>query len=381
LRTFLDKVTGALALASLAYGAFALARVARFGRLRERTPSPRSAYAPSVTVLKPLHGAEPLLAEKLRSFCDQDYPSYDVILGARDADDPALDVARSVAAEFGERVRVVDGRGAPPHRNPKANTLAGMLPHARGTILAIADSDMRVQRDWLRSIVAPFAREGVGAVTCLYRGEPTGGIASALGAMANHEQYAPSVLVAQALGPLRYTFGSTMAVRRDVFEAFGGLDAIGAHVADDARLGELVAERGLRVELSPYVVENVVDEPTFAALWSHELRWARTHRALRPAAYLGLVITYPFPLALAHLAVARRRGRALALVATALALRLGLAFAARRALGVRSRARPELIAARDLLGVAVWAAAFASRNVRWGRRDLRLSADGSLPPG
>ena len=369
-----ERVTGALAVASLAYAAFALARTLQFARRPER----HGTRTPPVTVLKPLHGKEPLLAEKLRSFCTQDYDDYEVLVGARDPADAALPIARAVAAEFPGRVRVVDGADAPRHRNPKVNTLAGMVPHARGALLVVADADMRAGAGWLRATAAAFDDARVGAATCLYRGEALGGIPSMLGAMANHQHYAPSVLVAEALGPLRFTFGSTMAVRREVFEEIGGLDALGSHIADDAMLGELVARRGLRVALARAVVTNVVHEPSFGALWRHELRWARTHRVLRPAAYLGLLITYPLPLALLHLCLARRRGRALVIVAAAAALRLALAYTARRAFGGREPVRPWLIPVRDMLGVAVWAAACAGRAVQWSGEALTVAADGTI---
>lgn len=373
----LAKASGALAAASVAYGALALARTRAFAR---RVPAaPRA--TPSISVLKPLHGDEPLLAAKLRSFCAQDYPDFEVIFGARDAADPALAVARAVAAEFPERrVQVAAGYDAPPYANPKARTLAGIVPLARGAILAVVDSDMRVDPGWLRALAAAFDDPRVGAATCLYRGVPADpGLPSQLGALFNHGQYAPSVLVAEALGPVRFTFGSTMAVRREVFGAIGGLDALGAHVADDARLGELVAEHGFRVALVPYVVENIVAEPTLGALVAHELRWARTHRVLRPAAYAGLALTYPLPLALLHLALARTPG-AVALAGAALALRYALAASAQRAFGVREPLRAELVPLRDALGLAIWAAAFLSRDVAWRGEELRLAGDGRLLP-
>ncbi len=350
-----------------------------------RRPPDGGDAAPAVTVLKPLHGDEPLLAEKLRSFCDQDYPAYEVILGTRDPADAALVTARAVAAELGGTARahvrvVAAGPQTPRHANPKANTLAAMVPYARGEILVIADSDMRVDRGWLRAVVAPFADPRVGAVTCLYRGEPLGGLASALGAMANHEHFAPSALVAQALGPLRYTFGATMAVRRDVFEAFGGLSTLGTRLADDALLGELVARRGLRVHLSRYVVANVVAEPDVRALWAHEVRWARTHRALRPAGYAGLFLTYPVPLALLHVMAARDRRRAAAVLGAALALRFALRSAARRAFGAASGEPGWLVPLRDGFGLAVWAAAYGSRRVRWAADTFAVGRDGGLGP-
>jgi ceramide glucosyltransferase len=158
LRRLAERATLVLSLASLAYGAFALERTLAFGR-RTRRPAAR---APHVTILKPLHGDEPRLAQKLRSFCDQDYPSYDVVLGARDGDDPALAAAHAVAAEFPENVRVVWAHDATPrHANPKIDTLAALVPHARGDVLVFADSDMRVTPDYLLAVVEPFADERV----------------------------------------------------------------------------------------------------------------------------------------------------------------------------------------------------------------------------
>lgn len=374
LRRFAARVTCALALASLAYTAFALERTLAF----RRRPRRATARAPRVTILKPLHGDEPLLAQKLRSFCDQDYPAYDVVFGARDRDDPALAAADAVAAEFPDRARVVWADAQTPHhRNPKIDTLAALVPHARGDILVFADSDMRVTPDYLLAIVEPFADEQVGAVTCLYRGVPTDdGLPSRLGAMANHEQFAPSVLIAEKLLGMRFGFGSTIAVRRALFEQIGGLDALGTQLADDAQLCAEVANRGSRVVLSGYVVENVVDEPTFAALWSHELRWMRTHRALEPAGFLGVALTYPIPLALLHLAFARRRRKALGVFGAAVGLRYALAFAAARSFGARPD--PLLVPLRDLLGFAEWCASFAARDVRWAGDRLDVAGDGSI---
>ncbi|MDB5042332.1 MAG: glycosyl transferase, family 2 [Candidatus Eremiobacteraeota bacterium] len=376
LRRFADRATLALSLASLAYGAFALERTLAFGR-RTRRPAAR---APYVTILKALHGDEPLLAQKLRSFCDQDYPSYDVVLGARNGDDPALATASVVATEFSDRVRVVSANdGTPHHANPKIDTLAALVPHARGDILVFADSDMRVTPDYLLAIVEPFADERVGAVTCLYRGVPAdGGVASRLGAMANHEHFAPSVLIAERLLGMRFGFGSTIAVRRTLFEEIGGLDAIGAHLADDALLCAEVTKRGAAVVLSDYVVENVVDEPTFPGLWSHELRWARTQRALEPGGFAGVVLTYPIPLALLHVAVARERSKPLVVLGAAIALRYALAFAAACAFGARPA--PLLVPLRDTLGLAVWCASFISRGVHWSGDDYRVNRDGRMTP-
>src|SRR5579872_3215606 len=68
---------------------------ATFARRRVALPAEQSA----VSVLKPLHGAEPGLYENLLSFVDQDYPSVQIVFGVRGSDDGALPVARRVIAE------------------------------------------------------------------------------------------------------------------------------------------------------------------------------------------------------------------------------------------------------------------------------------------
>jgi ceramide glucosyltransferase len=389
MRADLRGVASALALgatlAGVGYAAFAIARLRAFGRRvsaqaehrasvqaeRRDTRAPTRTSRPRVTVLKPVRGIEPALAENLRSFCAQDYPEFHVVLGVLAPGDEALDVIQRVAAEFPDRTSAVAGDGIARFRNPKIATLAPMIAHATGEILVIADSDMRVTPNYLDAVVAAFAGERVGAVTCIYCGEPAANdLASTLGAMWITEQFAPAALVATAVEPMTYCFGGTMAVRASVFEEIGGLAALGNQLADDATLGRLVTERGYSVALANYVVTNVVSEPGLRGLLQHELRWARTIRSVRPLGYAGLLVTFPVPLAALALVLARRRRPpAIALVAAVLA-RLALHAAAHAALATRRRPQAVLTLLRDVLGMATWCAGFQGRTVRW--RDYRL---------
>jgi ceramide glucosyltransferase len=361
--------------AAVGFTAFALLRLRAFARCE----SPRSQSRPPITILKPVHGLEAGLEDNLRTFCTQDYPEYQVVLGTLDAADAALPVLRRIAADCGDRVVVATGDGVARHRNPKIATLAPMLPHARHDILVVADSDMRVGPDYLDAIAAAFDDPQVGAVTCIYRGEPAhDSLASLLGAMSITDQFAPSALVATSLEPLTYCFGGTMAVRRAILDEIGGLDALGAQLADDAALGRLTAARGHRVALAHYVAATVVDEPSLAALIAHELRWCRTIRSVRPRSYSGLLLTYPIPLALAYLALARNRRAALAVVTVAKTLRIALHVTAHRVLGAPSRPPLALVPLRDLLGVAIWALGSFGDDVRWRGRDLHIAPDGEI---
>ncbi len=318
-----------------------------------------------MTILKPIAGTEPQLYENLRSCCDQEYPApYEVVLCLHAGDDPALAVAQRVVAEFPGIARIAIGQNR-TIANPKIANLAKPETQPRGDVVAIADSDIRVGRDYLRAIAAAFESESVGAATCLYAGLPNATVASRLGAMAIEDGFIPSVLVALALGKLKFCLGATMAVRHSVLRQIGGLPALGGGIADDHKLGELVAAHGKEVLLLRYVVATLVPETRVSDLWTHELRWARTNRALAPAGYAFSFLMYALPFALIYLAVSRNLVWGLPLLVVVALLRLALHYLARVALGVERRDDAWLILARDFLSLAVWFASFFGRRVRW----------------
>ncbi len=358
----------ALSLCGCAYLGVALAAVFR---ARGRS-IPHTSNAPPITILKPLHGLEPELFENLCSFCDQDYDRFQVIFGARPGDDVAIDVARRVIERFPARDLTLVVDDTVRAGNPKMAKVAAMLPHAKHMLLAISDADMRVRPGYLRALAAEFDDERVGAVTALYSGSPRGGVASVLGAMHINDQFAPSVLVAATLGPMQFTFGSTMAVRRDVLDSIGGVDALAAHLADDYMLGALVYRVGRRVALSPFVVDNIVFERDLAALWHHELRWARTIRVQRPLGYAGSVVTYPLPFALVLLFVPGYTLAGAVLTTLALSLRLVLHREMQRLFADPAPRSAMLVPLRDILGLAVWAGSYFGRGVRWRGAEFPL---------
>jgi ceramide glucosyltransferase len=379
MRAWLAGVFVVAGAAGVAYLAFALRNTLAFGRRRERETV--TDFTPPVTVFKPLCGDEPGLFENLCSVCDQQYPEFQVIFGVRDPADPATEIARRVIQRFPRLdVSLVIG-GESRASNLKMASVLNMVPMAKHDILIVADSDIRVGMDYLRGVIAPFVGPSVGAVTCLYRGEPfEATLESSLGAMFINDQFAPSVLVAIALSPMDFCMGATMAVTREALAEIGGFEAIASHLADDQMLGKLVRARGYDVMLSSYVVADIVCERGFVGLWQHELRWARTMASARPLGYGFSFITYALPMCALALFFSGGSPLALALLAVAGALRFGLHAIARWALGVRGPGSLWLVPLRDVIGLAVWGASFFGRDVRWRDRAFAIDADGRLHP-
>ncbi|MGD0266705.1 MAG: bacteriohopanetetrol glucosamine biosynthesis glycosyltransferase HpnI [Candidatus Methylomirabilota bacterium] len=376
----LFAVTFGATLASILYLAFATCKVTFYENHHHRKhyPQPGSPNLSPVTVLKPICGPDPNLYENLRSFCQQAYPHYQVLFGVSDAADPAITIIERVIADFPnlDLGLVMDDRLI--GTNFKVSSLANMLGLAKYDILVIADSDMRVQPDYLGSIVAPFEDPDVGAVTCLYKGCPVGGLASAIAAMFINEWFLPSVLVALIFEKLRYCFGASMAVRREALEAIGGFEALADDLADDYMLGKLLSERGYKIHLAPYLVENVVLEPDLKRLFLHELRWARTVRSVRPVGYAFSFVAYPLPMSILFLLVTRFATLGVVAVALTLGLRVLLHYAVRAAFRLSSPAMPWLIPIRDILAFLIWCVAFLGRRVQWRNGKFSLSPDGRL---
>ncbi|CAN7749267.1 bacteriohopanetetrol glucosamine biosynthesis glycosyltransferase HpnI [Caballeronia sp. LjRoot34] len=257
-------------------------------------------FAPvGVSVLKPLCGAEPRLYENLQTFCVQQHPHFQLVLGVSSSDDPAVAVVRrlQVAYPMHDIELAIDTRvhGS----NLKVSNLINMAERARHEVIVIADSDIAVEADYLDTVAAPLVDLSIGVVTCLYVAQGVGGFWPRVGALFINEWFAPSVRVAHAVGSRRFGFGATLALRRATLERIGGFEALKNCLADDYRLAQHVRGLGLRTVLSRVIVTTDVIEPSFGALWQRETRWLRTIRSVNPLGFAFLFITFPSPWLLA----------------------------------------------------------------------------------
>src|SRR6059058_5221112 len=250
-----------LACATVATG-FQLFQVAAAWRFLRRARRGRRAGAlPPVTVLKPLKGPGVELYENLASFCRQSYPSYQIVFGVADAQDPAVAVVQRLRRDFPEHdivLAVGSGRGT----NRKVANLEHMMPHARHDVLVMSDSDIRVGPDYLRTMVAPLADPAVGLTTCLYRGRGNFGLPSIIESLFINTDFVPNALVAHWVQPFRYAFGASIAVTREALERIGGFAAFADYLADDYQLGWAVLASALTARLfSLAAIMRLLREP------------------------------------------------------------------------------------------------------------------------
>jgi ceramide glucosyltransferase len=355
-------------------GLYQLAAIlAAIAHLRRREPEP--AQLPPVSILKPVRGLDAGFYEAIRSHAELDYPDYEILFGFADPSDPAIAVIERLRAEFPHRaIRVVRSTTDAP--NGKVGVLIDLARQARHPLLLVNDSDIRVQPDYLRRIVAPLEDPTTGLVTCLYRATAAS-LPGRLEALGIATDFVPGTLVAPWTGVREFALGSTLLFRAADLARLGGFEALAAYLADDYQLARRLTAAGLRVHLAKTVVQTSLQGDSWRAVWQHQLRWMRTIRVSRLGGYLGLPVTFATLWALL-------------LAATGFwpisALLLGLRMTMGLTTGLAVLRCPVtarcflLIPLRDLLGVTVWAAALFGDTVRWRDRRLRLHPDGRISP-
>ncbi len=366
---------------AIGYLLFANFSIIELRKSRKRPHIP-SGFTPPATVLKPICGLEHGMDENLRSFCEQDYPEYQIIFGLHGEDDTAIPVIEKIIQDYPQLdlEMVIDTRlhGS----NHKVSNLINMFPTAKHDILLVADSDMRVGKNYLHDIVAPFANAANGAVTCLYSGRSEGGLASRLNAMFINEWFLPSVLISNALKDISYCLGATMAVRREILTDFGGFEALSNYLADDYMLGQMVSERGYKIHLSHTIVENLSYESSYKSLFLHELRWARTLRAVEPLGYLGTFLTDTLVIssltALFALIFTQHTLLPASILGITITARILLHLQVKSALGLNGRGSLLLIPVRDLLSFIIRIVSFTGHSVEWRNHTFSVDDEGLM---
>lgn len=327
-----------------------------------------------ISILKPVRGLDPDFYSAIRSHATQDYPApMEILFGATDPNEPCLVEIERLRREFPHLdIRVYHSTSSAP--NAKVGVLIDLARQAKHSLLLVNDSDILVPQGYLRKVTAPLDDDSTGIVTALYRATAHSlpGRWEALGIAID---FAPSVLVAPLVGIKEFGLGATLVFRREDLEAIGGFEAIADYLADDYQLARHITRLGKRSRMSEVVVETSVGDDTWAGVWQHQVRWARTIRVSRGDGYLGLPVTHTGVwILLAMLLGAWPLAATLAIIRWTTALLAG-AFVLRSPIAQRAF---WLAPIWDLWAFLVWIAGLSGSTVVWRDGVLRLTRDGKL---
>jgi ceramide glucosyltransferase len=342
-----------------------------------------SAQLPPVSVLKPVHGNEQRLKHALESFFRQDYPHYEILFAADEADDPALPVIRELCARYPHIPTKILVTGQPPWPQPANYCFHRLTEIAAHDILVTSDSDAEVGPNYLRAVVPPLLDPKVGAVTCFFRGKSGGGIWADCDAIGQSVEFVSGVLIANLLEGTKFGLGPTIALRKDSLARIGGYEAIREYLSNDFVVCNFIHQAGFDIVLSSEVVDHVCPKMTFRRMWERQLRWAMGTRYSRPWGHVGSGLTFAMPYGILGLIAASLLGHpwlGLALFGAALINRVTQCwilgwwiardpFARRVAL---------IYPLRDLHGFIIWCASYLSKRSLWRDNNYVLLKGGKL---
>jgi len=364
----------------------AASRWLRDARAEQKTAAatPQSSL-PAVTVFKPLHGMEARLEENLESFFQQDYPAFEIIFGARDANDAGLQVVENVRKRYPQVKSEVVISGPPTWPNAKVFSLGKMIPCSANKYFVISDSDVQVSRDFLREVIPTLLNERIGLITCPYRGVSAGDFWSTLEALGMSVEMPSGVMVADMVEGLRFALGPAVALRRDVLSEIGGIAATADYYSDDFVLGNLIWAAGYKVVFSHCIIQHVLTPRTLKRTLGDQLRWMKSTRFSRPLGHVGTGLTYAMPFGVLGLIAAAASGHlalGLAFLAAAFANRVvqSIAIGWGTIGDQRALYLSWLYPLRDLLGFFTWAGSFSSRHFFWRGEIYRFGKGGRIIP-
>ena len=375
-----DLFLGVCAIPSIYY-TIALVSSVNFFRSAPGDAEQKRGFAPPVSILKPIRGLDPGARENFSSFCQQDYPDYEILFCVGDTSDPAFPLLEQLVREFPQRqIRILIGSGRHA-ANDKVAKLARLVDEAAYEYLVINDSDVRVEPDYLRRIVAPLADPKVGAVTCFYVPTEDTNWVQRMQDVGMISDFYPGILVAKQLDGVKFALGPTIATTRHHLQSFGGYASLENRPADDLLVGRLIAEHGYEVKLLPYTISTVPDYASLRDLFHKRLRWMTVMRHMRPWGHFGLIFTLGLPWTLLAVAVRPTLAVAASYLLGYLAFRTAMTLVV-AVWGLRQRGvwgKLPLLPVWDAFACLIWLTSFARKGIRWRGQEY-LIRNGELVP-
>jgi ceramide glucosyltransferase len=380
---FLIVIFSILSIGSIFYYLYSLyATVVFFKQKQEIDPD----FSPPLTILKPLCGLDWESYTALTSFCQQDYPLYQIIFSVQDSQDPSIGIIQKIQQDFPDldiELVIRDRETALGDRvlgiNPKINNLANGATKAKYPILVLSDSDIQVEKDYLKTIIQPFADPLVGVVTCLYNSLTEGWLAG-FEALDITSQFCPKVLTARQLQGVKFAFGSTIAIRQETLDKIGGLVTVADYLADDYQLGYLPSQNGYKVILSPYLVEHRLGNVTLKEFIDRQIRWFKCIKVERFWGYVGLIFTYGIINSFVLLLLTQRSLFGWSVFGLVWNVRFLTAYLITIKYLKDSTAKEFflLIPLRDLVSFGIWCYSFSGDKVIWRGETYQLLPNGKL---
>lgn len=362
-----------------------LSHVLTWRRLRRwKESSGSSIDLPPISIIKPVRGLDQEGQENFLSFMQSAYPAaFEILFCLEERDDPAVPLVQRLIADshpLGSSRLIFSKRQDSREIGKTINLMAG-IRESKYDFLVLSDSDVRNTPGFLEALVRPLLKPTVGMVYAspAYKGARNWG-AALMGLTVNE-----TVLAFGSAAPVT-PVGSTIAVRKDVLRAIGGLAPMRHRMGIDAALGRAVRMKGFQIELAPQPATIIYHHGTFASWWEQIHRWMITLRRYTGPRYFFLMFQdFPVAWATLYLFLTVVQGTALhglALWGCVCLVRLASSAWVNRFFAKESELSRHLwlVCLLDFLRIPLWVQGFVNPHVVWRGKKYRVMPDATVRP-
>ncbi|KAI3652400.1 hypothetical protein MP228_002725 [Amoeboaphelidium protococcarum] len=231
---------------------------------------------PGVSILRPLRGLDVNLEADLRTSFELDYPKFQLYLSVADENDPAIEVANKLIAQYpnvdaklhvGESVIGV---------NPKINNLIHSYNNAKYDLIWICDSNISIDRDTLLHAVPHFQDPNVGIVH--HAPEGINGDSSVGAQLEEHflnTAHAKIYLGFNWAAVDSCVMGKSTIFRKSDLDKKGGLAAFGKYLAEDNMIGLAIWSMGMRHVMSQKTAKQSLLKSSIYDYVMRRSRWTK----------------------------------------------------------------------------------------------------------
>lgn len=344
---------------------------------------------PPISILKPLSGIDDNLFDNLASFCEQDYPAYEILFCLQDANDPAYKVAKKVRERYPDRDITVVVERCTAGLNPKVNNLLPGYRRSKYDTVLISDSNALVDAGYLRAITSNLADPEVGLVSNLIRGIGGRTLGSILENLHLNSFILGSVCFLHRFWDTPCVIGKSMLMRKRDLDAIGGLTAYKDVLAEDFVIGREMDRAGRKVALSNYLVKNVNEFWGIKRFLNRHTRWGKLRWNIGGYQYLSELLANPVFIASLPALLWRATSATVGLILMVSAVKATVDYLIGRSLDTREgtpgirRLAPfhyVLAPAKDMLIGILWFVPLLSSTVVWRGNRYQIGKDSRLSP-